>query len=550
MIKHIRSLLYILAPLLLSDLYAQNRTDISSMSYESLDEIIEQHKGRSDVFLYLDAFLKKAKKEENLEEVIYGYQNYIYEVEYGQKLVYADSMIYAAKLTKNNDKIGSALLTKGIVYYNGRDHNKALDSYLAANMLIATGNDEYLKYKIQYHIAQEKYYLGFYNEAVSLFLKCADYFKKENSRAYLTCLQSLAQCYTRLGNFQESEEKIIYGFKESSRLKDFSITPYLYQAEGVNDYYRKLYPQAVGKIKKSLDDFMKDKDFGNLSVSYFYIASSYWDIGKKDLAFPYLLKVDRIFTDKKYIRPDLRKNYEMLIDYYKGKGDREQELLYTNKLLQADKILHTNYKYLSSRINKEYDTAKLINNYKEIKHDLKVERGMRISLLTVSILMVPLVAYLAYRNVQLRRYKKNFEQYKKTSTIPEIESNSRMHRPNISDNLEQNLLKKLANFENAHGYLKKDLKIEKLAASFGTNYKYLSQVINFHKGLSYPDYISNLRINYIVKKLEEDSKLRNYNFGAIAEEAGFGTAQQFTDVFKKKMGMPFAYFLKNLDVIE
>jgi AraC-like DNA-binding protein len=161
--------------------------------------------------------------------------------------------------------------------------------------------------------------------------------------------------------------------------------------------------------------------------------------------------------------------------------------------------------------------------------------------------MVPLVAYLAYRNVQLRRYKKNFEQYKKTNTIPEIESNSRIHRPNISDNLEQNLLKKLANFENAHGYLKKDLKIEKLAASFGTNYKYLSQVINFHKGLSYPDYINNLRINYIVKKLEEDSKLRNYNFGVIAEEAGFGTAQQFTDVFKKKMGMSFGYFLSKLN---
>ncbi|UPZ17939.1 AraC family transcriptional regulator [Flavobacterium humidisoli] len=547
MIKQIRSLIFILVPLLLLDLYAQNRPEIRRLSYEALDEIIEKHKGQPEVFLYLEAFLEKAKKEENLDEVIYGYQNYIYEVEYGQKLVYADSMIYAAKLTKNNDKIGSALLTKGIVYYNGRDHNRALDSYLAANLLIATGDDEYLKYKIQYHIAQEKYYLGFYNEAVSLFLKCADYFKEENSRAYLTCLQSLAQCYTRLGNFQESDEKIEYAFKESARLKDFSIISYLHQAEGVNDYNRKLYNNAVSKLKKSLGDFKKVKDFGNLSVSYFYIASSYWDMGKKNLAFPYLLKVDKIFTDKKYIRPDLRKNYEMLIDHYKGKGDRELELFYTNKLLQADKILHTNYKYLSSRINKEYDTAKLITNYKDIKHDLRVERGMRIALLVVSILMVPLAAYLGYRNVQLRRYKKNFEQYKKNSTIPPIQTASRMHRPNISDDLEQELLKKLGRFEAAFGYLKKDLKIEKLAANFGTNYKYLSQVVNYHKGMSYPDYISNLRINYIVKKLEEDSKLRNYNFGAIAEEAGFGTAQQFTDVFKKKMGMPFAYFLRNLE---
>lgn len=519
-------------------------SQLNKMSYEMLDEEIEKQKGTPEVFRYLEAFLKKAKKEENLDEVLYGYQNYIYEVEYGQKIAYADSMVYVAGLTKDNDKIGSAHLTKGIVFFNGRDHNKALDSFLSANMLIAAGTDKYLKYKTQYHIAQEKYYLGFYNEAVSLFLKCTEYFKNENTRAYLNCLTSLSLCYTRLGNLEEAANTIDIAFEESARLNDLSMTANLYQAEGINDYYRKLYPLALHKLNKSLESFKKDKDFGNLSVAYFYIASVYWDMGKRDLAFPYLLKVDKIFTDKKYIRPDQRKNFEMLIDTYKAKGDREQELLYTNKLLQADRILFANYKYLSSRIAKEYDTAKLISSYKDIRHDLNMEHSLRMSLLAASILMLPVIGYLSYRNIQLRRYKKNFEQYKKSSILPQINTNSRMNRPNISEDLEQDLLQKLANFENTLGYLKKDLKIEKLAASFKTNYKYLSQVVNYHKGMSYPDYISNLRINYIVKRLEEDSKLRNYNFGAIAEEAGFGTAQQFNDVFKKKMGMPLNYFLK------
>ena len=45
-------------------------------------------------------------------------------------LAYSDSVLIASELTKKNDKIGSALLTKGIVYYSGKDYNKALDCYL------------------------------------------------------------------------------------------------------------------------------------------------------------------------------------------------------------------------------------------------------------------------------------------------------------------------------------------------------------------------------------------------------------------------------------
>ncbi|WP_119789595.1 helix-turn-helix domain-containing protein [Flavobacterium anhuiense] len=546
MIKHVWLLTIVLLIAQISNLYSQTK-NLLQKDYESLEEMIDQLKGRPDVFPYLNAYLEKAKKEENLDEVINGYKNYIYEVEYGQKIAYSDSVLIASELTKKNDKIGSALLTKGIVYYSGKDYNKALDCYLSANKLIASGSDDYLKYKTQYNIALVKYYLGFYNEAVSILLKCAYYFRDKNSRAYLNCLHSLSLCYTKLGNYHQSADINDKAVQESGRLKDSSMLSYLKHSEGVNDYYRKFYSQAVAKLNSSLPELEKQKDFANIAVAYFYIANSYWDSGKRELAYPFLMKVDEIFTDTKYIRPDLRKTYEMLIDYYRGKTDRESELLYTTKLIQADKILHTNYKYLSSRIYKEYDTARLINNNVEIRHELNTEKKMRRALLALSCLMIPIAGYLGYRNFQLRRYKKNFGSYKKTNMLPLVQNTSRAHRPNISDDLEEGLLKKLAKFEETLGYLKKDLKIEKLARSFGTNYKYLSQVINYHKGMSYPDYISSLRIAYIVKKLEEDSKLRNYNFGVIAEEAGFGTAQQFNDVFKKKMGMPFAYFLSNLN---
>ena len=123
MIKHVWLLTIVLLIAQISNLYSQTK-NLLQKDYESLEEMIDQLKGRPDVFPYLNAYLEKAKKEENLDEVINGYKNYIYEVEYGQKIAYSDSVLIASELTKKNDKIGSALLTKGIVYYSGKDYNK------------------------------------------------------------------------------------------------------------------------------------------------------------------------------------------------------------------------------------------------------------------------------------------------------------------------------------------------------------------------------------------------------------------------------------------
>ncbi|WP_281228082.1 AraC family transcriptional regulator [Flavobacterium aquiphilum] len=516
------------------------------MDYNSLYDKIDQYKSKKNVYPYLEAYLTKAKKENNLTEIITGYKNYIYEVEYSQRLIYADSMIAVAELTKNNEEIGSAILTKGIIYYSEKEHNKALDCYLTANKLIVSTNNDYLKFKTQYNIAHVKYYLGFYNEAISLFLKCSDFFQTKNPRAYINCLHSLTLCYTRIGNYQASAETNKLAIDKSKKYQDFSMIPYLNHSAGINDYFRKSYKDGLTKLKSSIPELIKQKDLANLSVAYFYIASIYWDTGKRELAFPYLLKVDQIFSDKKYIRPDLRKNYEMIIDYYKGKSDNDSVLLYMTKLLEADKIIETNSKYLSTKITKEYDTVKLIDETKKIKDEAKNEKAMKIGLFVIVLFLLPASIYLLYKNRKLTNSKRHFELFKKNDPKEDTLGSSKIQRPNIPQELEEELLTKLVKFETNLGFLKKDLKIEKLATSFNTNYKYLSQIINFHKGLSYPDYMSDLRISYIIKKLEEDPKLRKYSNNALAEESGFKNAPSFANAFKNKTGMSVNFFIDQI----
>ena len=102
--------------------------------FERIEESENEHIKQS---LYLKSFLFKAKSEKNSEEILNGYKNYVYHSAENLKLVYADSMIYIAKKSKNNALLGSAYLSKGIIYYAQKKHNQALDNYLIANNFIS-----------------------------------------------------------------------------------------------------------------------------------------------------------------------------------------------------------------------------------------------------------------------------------------------------------------------------------------------------------------------------------------------------------------------------
>ncbi|WOC53162.1 hypothetical protein BPO_p0079 (plasmid) [Bergeyella porcorum] len=58
--------------------------------------------------------------------------------------------------------------------------------------------------------------------------------------------------------------------------------------------------------------------------------------------------------------PELRENYEILIKNAKQNNEKEEELYFINQLLKIDKILSTDFSELSSKVHRDYDTAKLL----------------------------------------------------------------------------------------------------------------------------------------------------------------------------------------------
>ena len=415
--------------------------------------------------------------------------------------MYADSMIYTAKKSMDNALIGSAYLSKGIVYYAQKKHNYALDNYLIANNFISKTNDKYLIYKTKYNIAHIKYYLGFYDEAISLFRECIDYFKKGDSRGYLNSLHSLGLCYNRIGNYGLCTETNEMGIAEGRRLNNYEMQGYFNYSEGVNQYFRGNYAAAIKKINYSLPTILKNKDFANEAVGYFYIGKSYWDLKNPQMAIPYFKKVDVIFNDKGYIRPDLRNNYELLISYFKSKSNPDRQLYYIEKLLKVDSILNSRYRYVSGRIHKEYDTKELLAQKKKAENLLDKRKYNDFIFTSVIVFLFLSVLFLIYRHIRNKRvYRQRFDELMKKSEVA-----TKLESKNIANGIEDinqdtvaAVLKQLEKFEKDKKFLEKDLTLTKLAVAFDSNTRYISKIISHYRDKKFVDYLNDLKVDYLI----------------------------------------------------
>jgi len=114
---------------------------------------------------------------------------------------------------------------------------------------------------------------------------------------------------------------------------------------------------------------------------------------------------------------------------------------------------------------------------------------------------------------------------------------------------EKRLLEKLVEFEEKKLYLERKVSLSFVAAEIESNTKYLSYIIKHHKGKDFNKYINDLRINYIVQKINDNPIYRQYKINVLAEETGFSSHSKFATVFKKTVGVSpsefINYFEKN-----
>ena len=573
--------------LLLSNIvkiFAQNNSELN-YSYKEIEKKIEKsHNSEVEMWKWINLYIKKSKKENNNETLIYAYREASNNTNLPNNFKYSDSALITAKKTNDKKLLSYAYLNRGTIYMDEEMYNKALDDILLSNKYSEELGDEYTYHKTKYFIAQNKIYLGLYEDANNELKSCLEYFKKNLnlkdelgksfSTFYLYSLMSYLDTNTKIGKQSENQALIDEVLKYIKNNKLDQYTPYFISIEGTDAFYKKDYKTAIKKLTQSLLSY---NDQWPHHTDIYYLGLSFWHSGRKKVAIKYLEEIDNEYNKTKKLNPNFRTAYEILIKYNDSIGNTEKQLEYINKLMALDKSYEKNYKYLYTRINKEYDNQKLIEEKNKIEKSLKTQKITNVFLFLISLLVIGLIV-LRYRKLQ-KTYKARFEEIiaqselkkhddkkitqkhalltkeqenkEDSQIIPEVniteasfDYNFYNKIPGLNPIFIENILNQLEEFENNNKFLDTQISQRLLSENFSTNATYLSKIINVYKGKTFNIYINDLRLDYIIEFLKNDVKYLNMDVKELARLSGFSNTENFSDNFQRKFKIKPSYFIK------
>ncbi len=551
---------------------------IKQMEYDSLYKLIydirrDQPKLATQ---YCQVYLDKAKRENDSLRQTIGYRLFtvVNQKNYKYDFHYIDSAIAVGKHLKDTKYPALLHIHKGILFEEKANFKKALDYYLIGLDLARKRGNIDLELACNHNIALIKRKFGHYGEAKRI-LKTVykrdakRYKRKEISLEYYhLSLVELINTYRLTKQIDSAYALNNIGIKES---EGGFHTPYFILNRGILLWHQQKYTAAIKNIESVVPLIEDNRNALYFSVlcnieAYLYLGKSYDALEKKDTALYYYKKIDSIAEKINYVLPETHEAYLGLKKHYEKLGDKDQQLIYMNKLLRSDSILKDNYNYLRKKLKNEYDAPRwvadkeaLIQKLESAKESTSSRFYIIVFIMTLCILGIGGIAVLNYRKRKLytQRFQKlvsddtsllqPFDKLR-TSTVEGLRVKSRGDKElTISPEIVEKVLKELARFEKNREYLKPNLTTSVLARKLKTNAKYLSKIINYHKGKNITQYLNDLRIEYIIEELKINTKYRNYTIKALAKEAGFNLGEVFSKAFYKKTGIYPSYFIKQLE---
>lgn len=519
-------------------------------------DAFEENDGRA--LPYVQSYVQKAKAERNFPELFQAYKDAVYFAPTG-KLAYADSAVVTATLTGESGLIAQAHITRGtVLYFNYRRFQPALDEYLKAWEFTKGTENQYLHFKTLYHIGVIKSYLGHYAEAFDIFKDCVDFYqnpaivpeppnvKHNRKKGYLNSLHQKANCLIALNRIPEAEPLIELGIMESAAKSDFYLErSCFFKLRGITAYRKGLKDKAFSDLQTALPGFLRKNDFTNASVVYYYLGMLQTSNGDPGQSASSFAKVDSIFRKYSFLLPEVRASYEKLIDYYHKTDNKEREHYYTVQLLKADRVLNSDFRYLSGKINKEYDTGELLASKARLENSVS-----RLYTVTwcVSVACILLLSVVLYGKKGRTWLFQRFRLQKKNGADPQAprgsfkKSGDTAH--GVPDAITEAVLKKLKVLEDRHFFLETGMTLQKLAPMLNTNTNYLSIIIRNNRGCPYNTYMKELRIHYVARMLRENKDWRSMKIEHLANACGFKDRTNFNDAFVEY------YHVRPLEYIE
>ncbi len=419
----------------------------------------------------------------------------------------------------------------------------------------------------------------------------------------------LARQYRQVGLYERSKKYIIKGLQASARITDFQksneAAGLLNQEMAFYEMEMGNYPNAIQHIESSLKYFEKINSYNEnrtAAASYQLLGDVYFKLNNYSVsedyyrkaegllkkgsctlglvynglggirlkqknwkdAELYLKKAEKIADTSRSLK--LKKAvYSNINDYYEGIGDNFKASLYAVKYVRAyDSIAARNQSFAI----KDSENPK----GKATKKNGQMNGVKNAAIVILSISLVGLFLFIRRKQKKQRSKLRNIIRTQLNMIgnrthyplqqsgdfefsnifVEEIdekdsETDRRRNDSLMTPETESKLLELLEDFEKGNLYNNKGMSLSFLAGELNTNTKYLSYVINQHKNADFKTYINRLRINYIVDKLINDERYRQYKISILADECGFSSHSKFAAVFKAVTDYSPSAYIKYLD---
>nr|WP_315149010.1 helix-turn-helix domain-containing protein [uncultured Flavobacterium sp.] len=544
-----------------------SKKDLSQLSYYNLKKSFwDSERNPKKQLEYANAYLIKAKIENSPVQKARGCFLLSLLAKNDNALRYLDSAIVYTRELNDIKFPAYAYSGKGYIYKKQFKYKEAIDNFLIAESIAKKNNTDFY-YDVKFSIAAlRSEELGEVQEALDLYRECFNYYKDKEVRtpqysySFQLVIFALADAYKALNQPDLATYYNKLGYAESKLTKDYQTNALFTLNEGANLVLKKNFTVALDSIKKALPKMIFYKDKGNILASYYYTAKAYDGLDYKDRAVKNFIKVDSIYNITKRITPEFTSGYPYLISYFKNKGDAANQLKYITKYMYIDSVLQTNYKELTKKLQKEYDTPHLISEKESLIQSLENERATSywgiggLFLITISV-----TGFGIYQHTLKKKYRSRFEKIMNQADLNDenlvnttnkeikIQTNNSKEDIGIAIEIINQILEKLKQFEYKKEYLQSNITVQILSNTFETNSKYISKIVNTYKGKTFIQYVNDLRIEYAIIQLQKDRKLRKYTIHALALEYGFNNAESFSAAFYKKTSIKPTYFIKELE---
>lgn len=418
----------------------------------------------------------------------------------------------------------------------------------------------------------------------------------------------LAKEYRLVGLYQRSKKYTLQGIEAAKGITDSQqkseVLGLLHQEMAYYEMEQGSYPDAIKYIELSLNAFGKDNVQHNdraIAASYQILGDVYFKL--KDYVISekcyrkaesflkeeccilglvynglggirlkqknwkdaeiYLKKAENLADSSRSLKFK-KAVYSNINDYYEGTGDTFKASLYAVKYVRA-------YDSLTAR-SREFAVT---NPDTPAKPSKKNNRISLVKNTAIVVLMVSLIGIVIFFKTKQKKQRSKFRNIIRTQlqmissrsessllkgehpdfsniSVEEVDdraggTDKRRSESLMTSETEAKLLELLDAFEKGELYNNKNMSLSFLAAELNTNTKYLSYVINQHKSADVKTYVNRLRINYIVDKLINDEKYRQYKISILADECGFSSHSKFASIFKAVTDFSPSAYIKYLD---